>query len=166
MKDNIVTEILRYGRAKKPGREMGFTREELKTHLRNIGFKMDYEDDQTTNIIFDTCFMLNVRETMQHVMKADAYFKLLEYEELEEARTSSRQANVWAIVALSVSIIGTLCSIGFSLKQINTPTEIKQGQIDQITKTLNAQTSQIDSLIKVTQQQSKTKSHVDTVRRK
>ena len=166
MKNNIVTEILRYGRTKKPGREMGFTREELKSHLASIGFKMDYEDDQTTNIIFDSCFMMNVPQKGQYVMKANAYFTLLEYEELEEARASSKQANVWAIVALTVSIIGTLCSIGFSIKQINTPTEIKQSQIDQITKTLNAQTSQIDSLIKVTQQQSKTKARVDTVRKK
>jgi hypothetical protein len=166
MTSNIIVEILKYGREKKPGKEMGFTRDNLKTHLKNLGFKMDYEDDQTTNIIFDNCFMSNVPGKGLYVMKADGYFTLLEYEELEEARASSKQANVWAIVALSVSIVGTLLSMALSIKQINGATEIKQNQIDQITNALNVQTRQIDSLIKVTRQSNALNFSMDTLRPK
>jgi hypothetical protein len=166
MTDNIIVEILKYGRIKKPGKEMGFTRDDLKLHLKNLGFKMDYEDDQTTNIIFDNCFTLNVPQKGQYVMRADAYFTLLEYEELEEARASSKQANIWAIVALGASILGTIFAIGFSLKQINTPTEIKQTQIDQIVSVLTAQKKQIDSLIKLQQTEKVKANQHDTLCKK
>lgn len=164
MKNDIIVEILKYGRSKKPGREMGFTRDELKSHLKDLGFKMDYEDDQTTNIIFDSCFLPYVPTKGLYVMKADAYFTLLEYEELEEARASSKQANIWAIVALSVSVIATGLSVFFSIRQINTPTEIKQLQIDQITHSLCKQTQQIDSLLKVTQTHDSGNKCADTVK--
>jgi hypothetical protein len=163
MTENIIVEILKYGRSKKPGKEKGFTREDLKLHLKNLGFKMDYEDDQTTNIIFDNCFMLNVPQKGQYIMKADTYFTLLEYEELEEARASSKQANKWAIVALCVSILGTMFSIAFSLKQINTPTEIKQNQIDQIINVLTIQTKQLDSLTKLQQTKKMNSTEYDTL---
>ena len=145
MRTDIIVEILRYGKTKKPGKELGFVFDDISTYLKGLGFTMDLGDIHTLNIILDSCFILSQG---LYVMKADGYFSLLEYEELEEARESSKHANKWATIALIVSIVATVCSIGFSLKQIYTPTEINQEQIDQITQTISRQDNLIDSLFK------------------
>lgn len=145
----IIVEILRYGKTKKPNNPDGFKMNDIVDHLKNIGFKMDNEDFHTLNIILSKCFIVNVPKEGRYLMNAEGYFTLLEYEELEDARESSKQANKWAIIALTVSIISTLISIGFSIKQINTPTEIKREQVEQILKVFHEQTNKIDSLINV-----------------
>ncbi len=48
-------------------------------------------------------------------------FRLLEYEELKEARESSIEANRMATRAIWLSILSFLCSIFFSLYQVITP---------------------------------------------
>ncbi|EGU30858.1 hypothetical protein VIBRN418_16266 [Vibrio sp. N418] len=48
-------------------------------------------------------------------------FRLLEYEELKEARESSIDANKTATRAIWLSIVTLLCSIFFSLYQVITP---------------------------------------------
>lgn len=151
MKDDIIVEILKYGKTKKPGKEQGFTLDDITNYLKSLGFIMDLEEITTLNVIIERCFRINIPSTGQYVMTAEGYFTLLEYQELHEARESSKSANNWAIIALTVSIIATLSSIGFSIKQINTPTEIKQNQIDQIIQVIKKQNNLIDSLLKINQ---------------
>lgn len=55
-------------------------------------------------------------------------FKLLEYEELKEARKSSRQAMKVARWAIIISIITGISSIYFSYKQLNKPLTIEKIQ--------------------------------------
>ncbi len=162
MTDDLIVEILKYGKTKKPGKEQGFVMNDIVNHLKGLGFKMDLEETTTLNVIMGRCFMINIPSTGQYVMTADGYFTLLEYQELQEARESSKSANKWAVIALTISIVATLSSIGFSVKQIYTPTEIKSEQVDQITQTINKQNILIDSLLKITKLHSYKANQSDT----
>ncbi|EMJ3470013.1 TPA: hypothetical protein P0E21_001831 [Vibrio harveyi] len=66
-------------------------------------------------------------------------FRLLEYQELTEARQSSLEANKMATKAIVISIVSFLCSIGFSLYQINNPISLPEkhySNLSQINSTL------------------------------
>jgi UDP-N-acetylmuramyl pentapeptide phosphotransferase/UDP-N-acetylglucosamine-1-phosphate transferase len=137
--DDIIIEILKYGKSKKPDSEMGFTMKNMYEHLKSKGFRMDHEEETVLNMMISSCFLLNVLSTGQYVMKAEGYFKLLEYQELFEARESSKQANKWALIALSVSIAATIFSVIFSLIQINSSTQIDNVQIEKIIEAIKNQ---------------------------
>ena len=63
------------------------------------------------------------------LMSMEAYFQLLEHEELKEARESSRKALLYARIAMGISGILALSSIYISTKQLydNRKASIQQG---------------------------------------
>ncbi len=79
-------------------------------------------------------------------MSVEDEFRLLEYTELSEARTSSRQATIFASAALIVSIIATISSIWFSYQtsnsEINYPSDVKE----QLTKISDAAVNLMEEL--------------------
>ena len=89
-------------------------------------------------------------------LSSDAYFQLLEHEELEEARASSRQALHVAIGAICISIFTALASIGVQIYQLRTPADVvvSDQQVEQILSVATAprhvvlDQSQFESLLK------------------
>ncbi|MBL4613442.1 MAG: hypothetical protein JKY27_01005 [Magnetovibrio sp.] len=69
-----------------------------------------------------------------YVLSSQAYFHLLEYEELEQARSSSKTALWFATAALAVSITVGAVSITLQLLQNSTPPNviIDASQVEQI----------------------------------
>lgn len=72
------------------------------------------------------------------VMGLEAYFQLLEYEELNEARESSVKASRQARNAIIIAIITLITSIAFSIWQISKPVQIDQEQINSINKRIES----------------------------
>lgn len=78
----------------------------------------------------------------------DAYFHLLEHEELREARKSSRTATRFATAALCVSIV----TGGLSISSSFNPTKLASDQLDALTRSRPGETSiesKLDELIRV-----------------
>ena len=146
---DIIVDILKYGKLKKPENPNGFTRIELNDHLKKLGYKLDHEEVQVLDVAISNCFILNVPSEGRYIMKAEGYFTLLEYEELAEARASSKQANCWAIIALSVTLITSGVSIGLSVKQMNSPIKIDADQLNQLLNIHENQNRVVDSLLAV-----------------
>jgi len=65
-------------------------------------------------------------------IKMEAYFRLLEYEELKDARKSSKKAQTFSTIAIAISIVALGLSIYFSIKQINSPVTLEMDQFEQI----------------------------------
>lgn len=85
-----------------------------------LGLKLD-----RIYYLFQECTHLGQCEpdTDHRVMTLDGYFKLLEHDELKEARKSSRFAQVSSVIAIIISIITMVISIYFSLEQIKLATD-------------------------------------------
>lgn len=73
----------------------------------------------------------------KYLMKSEAYFNLLEWAELKEARDSSTFAKWLGIGALIVSIGTGFASIYYSNQQLNTATKIDQKQVESIVSAIH-----------------------------
>ncbi len=56
-------------------------------------------------------------------------FRLLEYKELQEARESASTAKKHALIAIGISIVAFIASVGFSIYQITTPVSLDQSVV-------------------------------------
>ena len=121
--DDPYISILRFGRDRLGS---GLTFNELIDHLeKNVP---DYEETPVL-FFFAALFVSHARrrgnppgirpsENEVYFLNHEGYFKLLEYEELSEARHSSKIATRIAIAAIIISIVSTSASVYFSIKQI------------------------------------------------
>lgn len=66
------------------------------------------------------------------VLKAEYYFRLIEYKELQEARRTAKKANITAWVAIIFSLITFLSASFFTYMQLNTPIKIDPVQMEQL----------------------------------
>jgi hypothetical protein len=71
--------------------------------------------------------------TNERILKTEYYFRLIEYQELQEARKASKSANRNSFIAITVSILAIIISIYMAYSQINSPVSIDQKQIEAIT---------------------------------
>lgn len=78
------------------------------------------------------CELCINREMKSHI-SYDAYFNLLQHQELEEARQASLDANKNAKIAICFSIAVMILTVVFSVLQIFYPTKLNQEQIDKLT---------------------------------
>lgn len=133
MKTDIIIEIINFGRQNLIGINNGVTVDDINNHLISKGLiQNDLNDKARVNIFIGQIFTATGANDGRIMLKVESCFAILEYDELNEARRSAKSANCWALTALVVSIISTFISIYFNVLQLNTPTEIKQKQIDQI----------------------------------
>ena len=72
-----------------------------------------------------------IQNNTPHALNIEAYFHLLEHEELEEARTSSKNALLVATIAIGISIITAVASIWIQLK-IPTDVVVSGSQIERV----------------------------------
>lgn len=125
--------MLEYGRATL---ESGVTQKEVKEHFeQKYGYKFDTDDKgrQFTRVFWDVFFDqtgTNGRDGNKLFMQMEAYFKLLEYVELTEARKSSISATRFASAAIVISILSMIASIYYSNLQLATPTKINEAQLE------------------------------------
>jgi len=132
-KDNLYIAMLKYGRTKL---DAGVSYDEMSVYLKEKGYSTS-----GMNIFFNDsfCRLNDVNKVYDDYgasekcfLRAEGYFNLLEYEELNEARASSRKATRIALAAIVLSIATALISIGFSINQVNSPTRIDPSQLELI----------------------------------
>ena len=134
MKTNIVIEIMKFGRQNLLDGNVGVTIEDIFQNLIAKKLITNSENDKhKVESFIGQIFTDTATNEGKMMLKVDSCFALIEHEELQEARRSSKKATCFAIIAIAVSIITTGISIYYNKKQIASPTEVKQSQIDSIT---------------------------------
>ena len=114
MADDLYIEMLRYGREHLGH---GVTIADTRTHLRKLHSGAELVESETRfgNTFGETFLPIagadNPSGIQMYSLKMEGYFNLLEHEELNEARRSSRNALRVAIAALVISGILSAVSI-------------------------------------------------------
>jgi len=103
MKEDIYIKILKWAQS-----NPGFTWEELKNNFPKQEKFLHREITQRNNPLFEINKSGDIDRSKEYILSFEGRFKLLEYEELQEARQSSRRAMYIAII----SIIMTLITLG------------------------------------------------------
>ncbi|MBT6049643.1 MAG: hypothetical protein HOG49_22820 [Candidatus Scalindua sp.] len=142
-KDDLYIAILKHGYDKI--RE-GVTYNDVRKHLMGLGHDVGPEPKEGASLCF-RLFQENFSDPMGQgrgvtvettcFINMDAYFRYLEYIELKEARSSSKTATYFAIIAITISIIAMGFSIYFSYKQLISPTKIEAAQFEKIEGWIN-----------------------------
>ena len=87
--------------------------------------------------LFLECFASTSRSTaVTRVLKAEYFFRLLEYRELCEVRETSRQANQNAWIAIVISVIALIITSLIGYYQTTRPIDINKEQIVAIVNTI------------------------------
>jgi hypothetical protein len=116
-KDDLVIALLRLG---KEHFDQGLDFNHAKSHLKGIGYK--FADTRLTSLFFtDNMFNVADRENFgigdaidenkKWTLTEQGYFYLLEHDELASARNASRNATIFAGVAILISTAALVWSI-------------------------------------------------------
>ena len=143
MEDTVFIKVLEHG--EQVGLE-GTTPTDLKRHIeKELDIDLDHTDHQSKkeslDNIFYECFR-NVdgrKHGRNHILKTEYYFRLIEYRELQEARSASKSANRNAFMAIGLSIFAILVSAILPLTQLNTPVSISKADFQELIKTANSE---------------------------
>ena len=143
MEDTVFIKVLEHG--EQVGLE-GTTPTDLKRHIeKELDIDLDHTDHQSKkeslDNIFYECFR-NVdgrKHGRNHILKTEYYFRLIEYRELQEARSASKSANRNAFMAIGLSIFAILVSAILPLSQLNAPVSIRKADFQELTKTANVE---------------------------
>jgi len=139
-KEDHYIATLKYGKEKLEKGE-GVTRAEFINDMENRGYN---SEKYKTGDTFTEIFKINVgmhNHSTRFLMGMEAYFNLLEYEELKEARQSSKTATYFAFTAICISIITLGVSIYFSNKQLQSPTVLDKNQFNKIQTLIERKTN-------------------------
>lgn len=115
IRKNIHIEILRYAQE--------HTEFIVKELMDDLKFTQEEKDLFVQRLINDKLFIQNTGrnkktkagEESLFIIAAEGRFKLLEYEELEEARKSSKEARWFAIIAIIITAIVGIIQIIISI---------------------------------------------------
>lgn len=161
-KDDFYITTLKYGRDALAKSE-DVTYDKVKSHVKEI--HPNINDAAFLRMFFSEFDALkdsgssnlhHIQQNTPHVLNIEAYFRLLEHTELQEARASSRQAlqrSTWAIV---ISAFLAVASMGAQIYQLNTPANVilSERQVERMLSTASAprqvvlDQSQLESLLK------------------
>jgi len=119
IRKNIHIEILKYAQE-----HIEFTKDELMSDLK---FIQEEKDLFVQKLINDKSLIQNtgrnkktkVGEESLFVIATEGRFKLLEYEELEEARKNSKKARSFAIIAIMITAVVGIIQIFVSIHNNN-----------------------------------------------
>ena len=117
---DIYIEVINFGKERL--RKKIKTRNiDLDEHLKSIGFDVPNGNFLDT-IFLDVFGTLHMRDnhlpSQPAYLNSDSYFKLLDYEELKQARKSSKEAKTMAFWAICISGVLALFSILLNIYQI------------------------------------------------
>lgn len=127
---NIYLDALEYGE-KQLFKRQAITRQQLRKYLEDKGYKfITNEEKRLLKDLGREAFFIYVGEpsNRKYYLNIEGYFKLLEYRELSDARKSSKEAKIYAIAAIVISIITLLVSIYFSNMELKQKTTIDNKQ--------------------------------------
>jgi len=130
--DDLYIAILKYG---KEHIGENVTPGDIKKYFKENNYEIDVPSGAFQRLFFDVFSDPKGRgfnDNLPCIMNMEAYFRLLEHEELKEARQSSKEARKYAIIAICISIIAMVISIIFSIIQIITPTKIDNTQFQKL----------------------------------
>ena len=103
--------------------------------------------------IFEEAFVFDSHKTCTRTMTLDAYFKLIEHEELVSANKNAREARWFSIWAIIFSIIAIFASYFLTKWQINSkvdiknPIEISENQFKEIKQVINNLEINLDEIL-------------------
>ena len=136
---NLYIEILSFGE-KNLGAPIEYL--DLISHLKETGIEYD---EFSVQHFFSLLFISKTRpqghppghvsSNGMYFLGHEGYFNLLEFQELKEARDSSRSAKNLAVFAILFSGVLSVASIYFSYKQLNSPISINAKQIQELNNT-------------------------------
>lgn len=117
--DDLYIAVLKYG---KKNMNEGMTAEDTEKYLNGLGYKFESIEGNAHYEKFFRDIFCGSGDQMQikgstlynkkkYFMNVEAYFRLLEYTELQEARKSSTRATWFASSALVISIISIIIQI-------------------------------------------------------
>ena len=115
--------MLKFGRNKISTDESGFSKQDLIDHLKALGFIG--ADLVNIQYFLDRSFFLVQSPPNLYKIEISALEHLLDYEELEEARNSSRSALKFAVVSLLITIAASVGAMYMSYIQITSDIKIK-----------------------------------------
>ncbi len=89
--------------------------------------------------LFEECFHETNRikkgtSICLRVLKNEYYFRLIEYQELQDSRIAAREANRNAFIAIGISIFAIIISAVLTFAQLNTPTIINKPDLNALIK--------------------------------
>jgi len=114
----------------------------LKKHLEENGYAFDFQKDTDkthfrqlyhaiTGEGFNTSPNMD-RASFSYNMSIDAFFNLIEYKELKEAREASKIAMKRSTIAIAISIFSMAMGAALSIYQLSTPTILDLHTIDEL----------------------------------
>lgn len=133
MDDSVFIKMLEYG-------ELcgikGTKWDELLIWLKDqkVIVNIDANDTNRLHALYRECFDDSGKSENYNnrLLKTEYYFRLVEFRELQEARTASKTANKNSLIALTISVIAILVSVCTTTIQLNTSTKINEEQIKEI----------------------------------
>ena len=157
-KEDIYLAILRFGKAKGV---IGVTYDELYIHLykneyitqEELAFFNERQKphgstrDKWLNIcrLFEESFP--VTNNGRRLMSMDSYFKLIEHQELVDAKNNSLSAKRFSYAAIFIAVIAPTASLYFAYEQSQKPITLSEAQVN----ILKYQPFDKDQIIDITQ---------------
>jgi len=124
---DLIIDIIKFGKNKT---NTGFRFGELVAHLQKNGYPDMSEQNGALLTNFSLIFLINpiergdwtkVKPNIIYYLPVDAYFNLLDYEELKLARDDSKAAREEAVKATRIATFAIIISSIFAFIQILTP---------------------------------------------
>ena len=165
-KDDLYIALLKYGEDKL---EKGVIFSDIKQYLEKNQYSIS--DERLRRLFTDTYEPFdpkdnkgwdNIEDDSTLTLSLESKFRLIDYQELQNANRSSRKATYWAAGAMAISILSIIISSIISYQQLITPTKIEsakfsieQSQMKEILELNNDQTQLDSSLFRIIENQLK-----------
>jgi len=117
---NIYLDALEYGEEKLLKKQQ-VEKKDLRKHLESKGYKFTTrEERQLLNDLGREAFHIYAGDpsNRKYYLNIEGYFKLLAHRELNDARKSSKEARVFALLAMGITILALASSIYYSRKTL------------------------------------------------
>jgi len=137
--DKIFIELLKYGAEKglKGTDQLEVEQWAAERYLPDRkSNEAEWNDLQVTlRYLFEECFHETNRTTKGghiriRVLKNEYYFRLIEYQELQESRRAAREASRNAWWAIRIAVAAIIVSAVLTYTQLNTPTTINKSDLN------------------------------------
>ena len=140
-KNNLYITALEFAETKLNSDE-GMSYFSLKNHLESKGYTFDLTTDPDLShfrLLYKAITGVSTAPAKEggggdfpYNMSIDAYFNLIEYKELKEAREASKIAMKRSTIAIGISIASMFISSAISIYQMNTPTELSSMSVSEL----------------------------------